>query len=123
MWRNDPKRSDRTGPTHASDRRCVLSAGTFVPATVLGQLIVIFYGMISMTLFGISQGAMGDLFNALVDRVATKLLAALASRGHARDGGCGADRAEARLLHSKLFVSIAVLHGYVTIAAAMSWSV
>ena len=123
VWMNAPKCSDRTGPTHASDRRCVLSAGTFSPATVLGKLIVIIYGMISMTLFGISQGAMGDLFSALVDRLATMLLAALTSRGHAMDSESGTDRAEAQLLHSKLFISLAVLHGYVTIAAGMSWSV
>lgn len=53
------------------------TAGTFAPSTDLGKAIVVVYGTIAMTLFGISLGVISNGIDEVIHKIATKLLTAV----------------------------------------------
>ena len=97
--------------------------GTFAPATDMGKLVVVAYGTIAMTLFGISLGVVGNCVEGLVEMLAAKVVLVfqiIEAKVAPRPTAYVSSRNGARTLHSKMLVSLAVLHVTMAIFAGIA---
>jgi len=109
--------------------------GTFAPRTQLGKFVVIAYGTVAMTLFGICLGVICNCVDALVNTVAMKLLMAIElieAKAHAFLGNtrfrsllrttnlADEKRRDARRLHCKMAVALGTLLGTLASSAALA---